>query len=133
MKTQIQPIKIGPNDLGLNPDTVIGRAIITKRGQQALAMATTDPLVRATRKARSAHAKTLVGQLEALLREESKWKRRTTIASNKLAEVRDRINNFARLAVSPVQMDPEKPGWPQIEAAIKEQNILKGGGDEQKR
>lgn len=100
-------ITIGPNNLGLNPNTVIGR--ITKAGHRALAMAQGDPLVNATRKARSAHAKTPLGQLEKLLAEESKWKRRLTIASNKLAEVRWDINEFARAAVTPKKGGSDEP------------------------
>jgi hypothetical protein len=54
-----------------------------------------EPLVSATRKARSAHAKTPLGQLERLFAEESRWKRKVTIANNKLAEARQAINRFA--------------------------------------
>lgn len=51
-----------------------------------------DPLVKAIRKARRDSA---FGQLEKLLHEEGRWKRKVTLASNKLKEVRDQINLFA--------------------------------------
>jgi hypothetical protein len=51
-----------------------------------------DPLVKAVKKARRESA---FGQLEKLLHEEGKWKRKTTIASNKLREVRDELNAMA--------------------------------------
>ena len=40
-----------------------------------------DPLVKATRKA---YRDSAVGQFETLLKEESRWKRKETVASNKL-------------------------------------------------
>ena len=52
-----------------------------------------DPLVKATRKA---YRDSAVGQFETLLKEESRWKRKETDASNKLREVREQINRFAR-------------------------------------
>lgn len=51
-----------------------------------------DPLVRATRKAYRASA---VGQLEALLKEERRWKSKETMASNKLRAVRAKITGAA--------------------------------------
>jgi hypothetical protein len=52
----------------------------------------TDPLVKATRKAYRA---SWVGQLEALLKEERRWKSKETLASNKLKAVRKRVAEFA--------------------------------------
>ncbi len=51
-----------------------------------------DPLVRAIRKARRESA---FGQLEKLLKEEGRWKRKVTIATSKLKEARDQITQFA--------------------------------------
>ena len=59
-----------------------------------------DEVVKAVRKARIAHKKTPLGALEELLRQESRWKRKFTIASNKLAEVRMEINCFAMALVT---------------------------------
>lgn len=44
-------------------------------------------------------------ELDKLLAEESRWKRKATIAQNKLADVRNRINQFAAEAV---EVKPEK-------------------------
>lgn len=52
----------------------------------------TDPLIRAQRKSYLASS---VGKLDKLLEEESRWKRKVTIASNKLASVRREINEMA--------------------------------------
>lgn len=52
-----------------------------------------DPLVRAQRKAYLASE---TYKLDQLLEEETRWKRKLTIASNKLQDVRDRINKFAK-------------------------------------
>lgn len=54
-----------------------------------------DPLVRSVKKVRREWRKTPAGRLQTLLEEERKWKRRATIAANKLAEVRWDINRFA--------------------------------------
>lgn len=43
------------------------------------------------------YKKTPMYQLESLLKEETKWSRKLTIAQNKLEHVRMRINKFARL------------------------------------
>ena len=51
-----------------------------------------DELTRAIAKARKGNP---VDAQRKLMAEESKWKRRRTIADNKLAEVRARINEFA--------------------------------------
>ena len=51
-----------------------------------------DPLVAATKKA---YRESVFGQLEALLKERSKWKRRLTIAENKLESVNIEIGQFA--------------------------------------
>lgn len=53
----------------------------------------TDPLIRSIRKARKGNP---VDALARLLAEESRWKRKRTIADNKLASVRDKINQFAK-------------------------------------
>ncbi len=52
-----------------------------------------DPLVKATRKA---YRESAFGQFETLLKEESRWKRKETVASNKLRVVREQLNRFAR-------------------------------------
>lgn len=52
----------------------------------------TDPLARTIARARKGNA---VDRLAKLLEEESRWKRKQTIASNKLADVRSRLNQFA--------------------------------------
>lgn len=62
----------------------------------------TDPLVRAVRKAYLSSKRC---ELDKLLAEESRWKRKATIAQNKLADVRNRINQFAAEAV---EVKPEK-------------------------
>ena len=51
-----------------------------------------DPLVKAVRHAQLNSAK---GKLETLLAEERRWRRKLTIASGKLADVRERLNNMA--------------------------------------
>lgn len=61
-----------------------------------------DPLVRSVKKVRREWRKTPAGRLQTLLEEERKWKRRATIAANKLADVRLAINDFAaKQCVSP--------------------------------
>jgi len=52
----------------------------------------TDPLILAAKKAYRLSA---VGQLDRLLVEQRKWKRRKTIADSKLCLVRTLIENFA--------------------------------------
>lgn len=52
-----------------------------------------DPLVKATRKA---YRESAVGQLEALLKEERRWKSKETMASNKLRSVREDISKMCR-------------------------------------
>jgi len=58
-----------------------------------------DPLVVATRKARfaeqRAYRSTRIYEVDRLLAEETRWKRKLTIATNKLAWVRERINALA--------------------------------------
>jgi len=53
----------------------------------------TEPLIRASKKALRESS---VGKLDALLAEQSFWKRRETIARNKLAELRGEIETFAK-------------------------------------
>lgn len=53
----------------------------------------TDPLIR---QAKRAYRQSDQYVLDQLLAEESKWKRRATICSNKLADVRAEINMFAK-------------------------------------
>lgn len=57
-----------------------------------------DPLVREVRKAYRATDKY---RLDRLLAEESRWKRKVTIASNKLAAVRNQINKLAAELAAP--------------------------------
>lgn len=52
-----------------------------------------DELIRSIRRARKGNP---VDALGKLLAEESRWKRKRTIADNKLASVRDKINQFAK-------------------------------------
>ena len=52
-----------------------------------------DPLIRAQRKAFNASEP---GKLQALLDEESRWKRKLTIARNKLEEARQAVNDYAK-------------------------------------
>lgn len=53
----------------------------------------TDPLIRAAKKA---YRSSSVGKLDKLIKEQAFWKRRETIARNKLAEVRDQIDAFGK-------------------------------------
>lgn len=65
---------------------------------------TQDPLIRATRKA---YRSSDTYKLDQLLAEESRWKRKVTIASNKLLDVRERINRLAKeLAGSKTEKSP---------------------------
>lgn len=57
-----------------------------------------DPLITATKKA---YRKSPLYGLDKLLAEESKWKRKQTIARNKLEEVRDKINKLAKELATP--------------------------------
>lgn len=54
-----------------------------------------DPLVKSVKRMRREWRKTPSGKLQTLFDEERKWKRRATIALNKLADVRSEINQFA--------------------------------------
>jgi len=56
----------------------------------------TDPLVASVKRVRREWRKTPPGKLQSLLDEQSKWKRRQTIADNKLAQVRKEIECLAR-------------------------------------
>lgn len=47
------------------------------------------------RAAKSAYRGTVVYEIRALMAEESRWQRKATIARNKLADVRERINKLA--------------------------------------
>ena len=62
-----------------------------------------DPLIKAVRKAYRASA---TFKIDELLAAESRWKRKVTIAQNKLFEVRERINKLtvelARKADGPI-------------------------------
>ena len=62
--------------------------------KRKLAMAT-DPLVTSITKVRREWRKTPPGMLQTLLDEQSRWKRKLTIAQNKLAAVREDIDKFA--------------------------------------
>jgi hypothetical protein len=57
-----------------------------------LASVSNEPLAK---QARKVYRATKVYELDQLLAEESRWKRKVTIASNKLAEVRTAINKLA--------------------------------------
>lgn len=62
---------------------------------------------------RKAYRSTEQGKLDRLLSEESRWKRKLTIASNKLAEVRGAITGEAKRLAAQVDMakfDLAKPG-----------------------
>lgn len=52
-----------------------------------------DPLIVA---ARNAYRSSEVYKIDKLLAEQAKWKRRQTIADNKLAELRKRIDELAK-------------------------------------
>jgi hypothetical protein len=65
----------------------------TLSGCKVLAMAKQDPLVKAVKKAYRATDRY---KLDKLLAEESRWKRKVTISTNKLAEVREEINKLAK-------------------------------------
>jgi len=59
--------------------------------------------------ARKAYKTTDAFQLERLLSEQSRWKRKLTIATNKLAEVRERIDELAgRLSNEKAGVDETK-------------------------
>jgi len=60
-----------------------------------------EPVVKEIRAARKAYAETPKGKLEALINQERRWKRRLTIASGKLAEVREDINALAMQMAEP--------------------------------
>lgn len=68
------------------------KIVMTEPGKAALNAVVTDPLARTIARARKGNA---VDRLAKLLEEESRWKRKQTIASNKLADVRSRLNQFA--------------------------------------
>lgn len=66
-----------------------------------------DPLIKAMRKA---YRESKQCELDNLLAEETRWKRKATIAQNKLSDVRDRINKFAQAAILPEpKADEAKP------------------------
>lgn len=57
-----------------------------------------------------AYRGTVVYEIRLLLDEESRWQRRATIARNKLADVRSRINKLAeKLALEKVGISEDKP------------------------
>lgn len=64
-----------------------------------------DPLIKATK---AAYRASEVFKLEQLLEEETRWKRKATIAQNKLADVRERINRLAKELAQPKTED-KKP------------------------
>ncbi len=55
----------------------------------------TDPLVASIKEVRREWRKTPPGMLQTLLDEQSRWKRKLTIAQNKLAAVREDIDRMA--------------------------------------
>lgn len=67
-------------------------------GWKPLQMAAPDPLIIATKKA---YRKSPLYGLDKLLAQESRWKRKQTIARNKLEEVRDKINKLAKELATP--------------------------------
>lgn len=74
--------------------------------EQALWVLTgkTEPLIR---QARKAYLQTEVAKLEKLLNEQTFWRRRQTIARNKLGEVRDKIDELAmELAQATIKKEP---------------------------
>jgi len=66
-----------------------------------------EPAIRAMRKA---YRGSTQYQLDRLLAEEGRWKRKATIAQNKLADVRRRINDLCRDVINPKAVDV--PGGP---------------------
>lgn len=64
-----------------------------------------DPLIKATK---AAYRASDVYKLDQLLEEETRWKRKATIAQNKLADVRERINKLAKELAQP-KTEPAKP------------------------
>ena len=62
-----------------------------------------DPLVSAVRKTRAEFKKTQLGLLTALFEERVFWKRRATIARNKLSEIQDQIDALAEALASDAQ------------------------------
>jgi predicted nucleic acid-binding Zn-ribbon protein len=62
------------------------------------------------REAQRVRKETALGQLCALLQEESRWKRKRTIAENKLAAVREQITALAdTLARKALDNEPTTP------------------------
>lgn len=57
-----------------------------------------DPLVRAARKA---YRESGLAEVDCLLNEQSRWQRKRTIADNKLADVRRRIDAKLKELVTP--------------------------------
>lgn len=68
------------------------KIVLTEPGKSALRAGSTDPLARTIARARKGNA---VDRLAKLLEEETRWKRKQTIANNKLVDVRNRLNQFA--------------------------------------
>lgn len=68
-----------------------------------------DPVIKAVRKARREHAKTLTGKFEALLEKQAFWKRRLTIAQNKLEQVRWDIQEITEDLVYKAELPKDPP------------------------
>lgn len=64
-------------------------------------MRTKEPMIAAMKEARKAFNESPAGRAQALLEEERKWRRRATIATNKLGEIREEINDLLREQVTP--------------------------------
>jgi hypothetical protein len=62
-----------------------------------------DPLVSAVRKTRAEFKKTPLGRLQSLFSERIKWKRRATIARNKLEQNQAEIDSLAEALASEAQ------------------------------
>lgn len=69
----------------------------TNQKPETVSAAKSDPMIRAMRKAYRGSKRC---EWDNLLAEESRWKRKATIAQNKLADVRNRMNEFAEKLVT---------------------------------
>lgn len=65
-----------------------------------------EPVIKAVRKARTAHKRTPAGHLETLRSEMTRWLRKETIARSKLEEVRAKILKLSR------DICDKAGGWP---------------------
>lgn len=98
------------NKMQLDPATMAAVVSEIKKlgldlADNPLAMAEQDPLIRATKKAYRG-SKTF--QIDRLLAERSRWSRKVTIASNKLADVNAAIVDLCKELAS----DADKKGLP---------------------